>query len=65
MPYQWKNLKRNSGSGNTFTLAVTMPLPKDRLLLGDGWFVRSQPQMVFNWKTGKQLMPIDLGVWRV
>ena len=30
-----------------------------------GWFVRSQPQLVFDWKTGKQILPIDLGVGRV
>jgi hypothetical protein len=33
--------------------------------LGRGWFIRSQPQIVFNWKTGKQLVPLDLGVGRV
>jgi hypothetical protein len=33
--------------------------------LGRGWFIRSQPQMIFNWKTGKQLVPLDLGVGRV
>lgn len=33
--------------------------------LGHGWFVRSQPLMVFNWKSGKQLIPLDLGVGRV
>ena len=33
--------------------------------LGGGWFVRSQPQMIFNWKSGKQLLPLDLGVGRV
>jgi len=33
--------------------------------LGNGWFVRSQPQMFFNWKTGKQTLPLDLGVGRV
>jgi hypothetical protein len=33
--------------------------------LGDGWFVRSQPQMVFNWKNGKQLLPLDIGAGRV
>jgi hypothetical protein len=30
-----------------------------------GWFIRSQPQMVFNWKTGRQVLPLDLGVGRV
>jgi hypothetical protein len=33
--------------------------------LGRGWFIRSQPQMVFDWKTGKQVLPLDLGVGRV
>ncbi len=32
---------------------------------GKGWFVRSQPQMLFNWKTGKQVLPLDLGMGRV
>jgi hypothetical protein len=30
-----------------------------------GWFLRSQPQMVFDWKTSKQVLPIDLGAGRV
>jgi hypothetical protein len=33
--------------------------------LGNGWFVRSQPQMFFNWKTGEQTLPLDLGLGRV
>lgn len=33
--------------------------------LGHGWFIRSQPQMIFNWKSGKQVLPLDLGVGRV
>jgi hypothetical protein len=33
--------------------------------LGNGWFLRAQPVMVFNWKSGKQLFPLDLGVGRV
>src|SRR5215831_10329140 len=33
--------------------------------LGLGWFIRSQPQMVFDWKTRKQVVPLDLGVGRV
>lgn len=32
---------------------------------GGGWFVRSQPQMFFNWKTGRQVIPLDLGAGRV
>jgi hypothetical protein len=30
-----------------------------------GWFVRSQPQILFNWHNGKQVLPLDLGVGRV
>jgi len=33
--------------------------------LGRGWFIRSQPVLIFNWKTGKQVVPLDLGVGRV
>jgi hypothetical protein len=33
--------------------------------LGKGWFVRSQPQIFFDWKTGKQLLLLDLGLGRV
>lgn len=33
--------------------------------LGSGWFIRTQPQMFFNWKTGRQTLPLDLGVGRV
>jgi hypothetical protein len=33
--------------------------------LGNSWFVRSQPQMFFNWKTGKKILPFNLGVGRV
>src|SRR5215470_17541751 len=29
------------------------------------WFIRSQPQMVFNWKSGKQVLPLDFGAGRV
>jgi hypothetical protein len=30
-----------------------------------GWFVRSQPQILFNWRNGKQVVPLDLGAGRV
>ena len=33
--------------------------------LGDGWFVRTEPQMVFDWETHKQLLPVNLGIGRV
>jgi hypothetical protein len=33
--------------------------------LGRGWFIRSQPQLIFNWKSGRQVVPLDLGVGRV
>jgi hypothetical protein len=33
--------------------------------LGGGWFIRSQPQLFFNWKTGRQVLPLDLGAGRV
>jgi hypothetical protein len=33
--------------------------------LGRGWFVRSEPQFIFDWETGKYLLPLDFGVGRV
>jgi len=30
-----------------------------------GWFIRSQPQMVFDWQNDHQLVPLDLGGGRV
>jgi hypothetical protein len=33
--------------------------------LGGGWFLRSQPQMIFNWERDRQMIPIDLGFGRV
>jgi|SRR6202522_1473636 len=33
--------------------------------LGHGWFLRSEPQMIFDWETNKQQLPIDAGVGRV
>jgi hypothetical protein len=33
--------------------------------LDGGWFIRSQPQMLFNWETDKEIVPIDLGAGRV
>jgi hypothetical protein len=33
--------------------------------LGHGWFLRSEPQMIFDWETSKQLLPLDIGVGRV
>jgi hypothetical protein len=33
--------------------------------IGEGWFVRSQPQLSFDWKSSKQYLPLDLGFGRV
>lgn len=33
--------------------------------LGRGWFVRSEPQMVFDWVGNQQLIPVNLGIGRV
>jgi hypothetical protein len=32
---------------------------------GAGWFLRSEPQMILDWKTHKQLLPVNLGFGRV
>ncbi len=36
-------------------------LPFITYQLGHGWFVRSEPQMVFDWETNKQQLPVDAG----
>ena len=33
--------------------------------VGKGWYVRSEPQFIFDWETGKQFLPLDLGAGRV
>jgi hypothetical protein len=33
--------------------------------LRHGWFIRSEPQMVFDWESNKQQLPVDLGLGRV
>ena len=33
--------------------------------LGAGWFVKTEPQMLFDWKTHKQTLPVNLGIGRV
>src|ERR1700730_2604141 len=30
--------------------------------LGRGWFIRSEPQFIIDWQTGKYLLPLDIGV---
>jgi hypothetical protein len=51
---------RNRADTNTLVLQ-----PFVTYQLGQGWFVQTQPQMVFNWKSGRQVLPIDAGVGRV
>jgi hypothetical protein len=33
--------------------------------LGNGWYLRSEPQMIFDWETNKQQLPLDAGAGRV
>jgi hypothetical protein len=33
--------------------------------LGKGWYLRSEPQMILDWETNKQQLPIDGGMGRV
>lgn len=33
--------------------------------LGHGWFLRSEPQMIFDWVSNKQQLPLDGGIGRV
>ena len=32
---------------------------------GKGWFLRSEPQMIFDWQTNKQQLPLDGGIGHV
>ena len=50
----------NRGAANALILQ-----PFVTYQLRHGWFVRTEPQMVFDWETNKQLLPVDLGVGRV
>jgi hypothetical protein len=54
-----------AGDGNRADVNALFLQPFAVYQLGNGWFIRSQPQMVFNWKSGKQVLPLDLGVGRV
>ncbi|HAM51576.1 MAG TPA: hypothetical protein DCP92_13140 [Nitrospiraceae bacterium] len=71
LPERWlvgvlaQNLISFAGESNRADVNGLILQPFVSYQLGKGWFVRSQPQMLFDWKTGRQLLPIDLGVGRV
>ncbi len=71
LPERWlvgvlaQNLISVGGDSNRANVNVMILQPFVSYQLGKGWFVRSQPQMVFDWTTGKQLLPLDLGLGRV
>ena len=70
-PKQWllgvlvQNPISFAGDHDRKDISVMIVQPFVSYQLGNGWFVRSQPQIIFNWKSGKQLVPLDLGVGRV
>jgi hypothetical protein len=33
--------------------------------ISHGWYLRSEPQMIFDWETNKQLLPLEIGLGRV
>lgn len=53
-----------AGNHERSTVSYMVLQPFVTYQLGDGWFVRSQPQMFFDWKTGNNILPLDLGVGR-
>ena len=54
-----------AGASNRKAANALLLQPFLTFQLGKGWFVRSQPQMIFDWESDEQLLPIDLGVGRV
>lgn len=71
VPERWlvgvlaQNLISFGGDTDRANVNVMILQPFVSYQLGKGWFLRSQPQMFFDWKTGKQLLPLDFGVGRV
>lgn len=54
-----------AGDDNRPDVNILLLQPFVTYQLGNGWFLRSQPQMIFNWESDKQMIPIDLGFGRV
>jgi hypothetical protein len=53
------------GDSNRPNVNELIVQPYLSVVLAKGWFVRSEPQMTINWNSGKQVLPINLGVGRV
>ncbi len=60
-----QNLISFGGDPHRANVNVMILQPFLSYQLGKGWFVRSQPQMLFDWETSKQILPLDLGLGRV
>jgi len=54
-----------AGDSDRKDVSVMTVQPFVNYQFGNGWFVRSQPQIVFNWRNGHQQLPLDLGAGRV
>jgi hypothetical protein len=54
-----------AGSGKRRNADALFLQPFVTYQLDDGWFVRSQPQLTFDWKSHKQYLPLDLAFGRV
>ena len=54
-----------AGSGKRRNADALFLQPFATVQFGEGWFVRSQPQLTFDWKSHKQFLPLDLGFGRV
>jgi hypothetical protein len=71
VPERWlvgilaQNLISFGGDPKRADVNVMILQPFVTFQLGRGWFLRSQPQMVFDWETDRQLLPVDLGLGRV
>jgi len=54
-----------AGSGKRRSADALFVQPFATYQVGQGWFIRSQPQLTFDWKSHKQFLPLDLGFGRV
>lgn len=54
-----------AGSGKRRNADALFLQPFLTYQLGEGWFLRSQPQLSFDWKSHKNYLPLDFGFGRV
>ena len=72
--YEWRNLTFGVLAQNPMSFAgendrsytnFLILQPFATYQLGAGWFVKTEPSMLFNWRTHGKTLPVNLGVGRV